>query len=278
MNLEILSDRHFVAFAVAFIAGLGAMISTLEWIYNRRQLANGGLYDWEVVGSRRFAFGTGLRARLARGLLQYRPYLTVLEVRLGAVAILPLAIWIGNSVFVIAILMPAVLTTLLMNLRSIYGMDGSDQMTTQIYVALLLGYISGTQLGLTVALWYIALQACLSYFTSGVAKAISPEWRQGTCTFRIFNTRTYGYEPVARLLRDRPRLTRLLDWSAFLVEMAFPLALVLGFPLVLLFVAWGVAFHIMNAVVMGLNSFFWAFTATYPAVIYVSVMIANSHA
>jgi hypothetical protein len=270
-----IANRHAAILAVATIAAIGSAISTLEWISNRRQLQDGGLFGWQVVGSRSLVVGTRLRARLLDRSLRYRPYVIILSIRLAAVLCLPVAILLGRKPLVVSVLAIVVATTLLMNFRSIYGMDGSDQMTTQIYAALLLGFAAGTALSLDAALWYIALQSCFSYFTSGFAKIISPQWRKGANVFRIFNTRTYGYEPVARSLRGRPRLTRFLDWSAFIVEMAFPLSLLVGFPGVLLFVAWGVIFHIMNAVVMGLNSFLWAFTATYPAVIYVALVIAH---
>ena len=148
-------------------------------------------------------------------------------------------------------------------------------MTTQIHIPLLIAYIAGTPLALDVAIWYIALQSCLSYFTSGIAKALSPVWRKGNNVFRIFNTRTYGYEPAARLFLNRPRLTRVADWSAFTVEMAFPLSVLLGYPAAMLFILWGVTFHAMNALVMGLNSFFWAFVATYPAILYVAITLSG---
>jgi hypothetical protein len=164
-------------------------------------------------------------------------------------------------------------STLLMNFRSVYGMDGSDQMTTQVYGALAVGVLVGGTVGLQIALFYIAAQCCFSYFTSGLAKAMSPYWRRGGSVYAIFNTRTYGWEPAARLLRGRRRLNRIIDWSAFGVELAFPVALFVGYPLVLIFLAWGVCFHLVNAIVMGLNSFFWAFVAGYPAVVYVSVQL-----
>ncbi|SNS20880.1 hypothetical protein SAMN06893096_102511 [Geodermatophilus pulveris] len=268
-------EPRVVVLGTTTLAGVGASISTLEWLRNARQLAPGGLYDWAIVGSRRFAVGTRLRARVANRLLEYRGFLAVLGIRFLSVLLLPAAVLAGTRVAIVAVLAVVVGTTLLMNLRTVYGMDGSDQMTTQVYGALLLGYLPGTSLALSAALWYIAVQACFSYFVSGAAKAVSPQWRSEGVIFRIFNTQTYGYEPVARFLRNRARLTWSLGWSAFLVEMAFPLALVVGFPLVVLFVLWGVAFHVMNAVVMGLNSFLWAFAATYPAVVHVAAVLAS---
>ena len=272
----LIMDRNVVLFAVASIVGVGSSISTLEWISNKRQLDEGGLFDWQVVGSRKLAIGRRWHARLIDHTLRYKPFVTILWIRLLAVILLPLSIWWQRShLFLLLTSAIVLLTTLLMNLRSIYGMDGSDQMTTHIYSAIFLGFLSGTSLGLEAAIWYIAIQSCFSYFTSGLAKAISPAWRRGEAVYRIFNTRTYGYEAVARTLRGHPRLSRIADWSAFSVETAFPLALVAGFPLVILFIAWGIAFHLMNALVMGLNSFLWAFTATYPAIIYVAFVIQH---
>jgi len=59
------------------------------------------------------------------------------------------------------------------------------------------------------------------------------------------------------------------------MECSFPLAIVVGSPPCLALVAWGVLFHLMNAVVMGLNSFFWAFVATCPPAIYCSIVVGN---
>jgi hypothetical protein len=168
-------------------------------------------------------------------------------------------------------------TSLLMTLRSPFGMDGSDQMAVHVFGALLIAYSTGSPLCLSIAIWYIAIQSLFSYFVSGLAKALSPVWRSGGTIGRIFNTRTYGYEPAARFLLVRPGLAKLTDWTAFTFEMMFPLCIVLGFPVVLLFLAWGVAFHAINALVMGLNSFFWAFAATYPAILYVALQHPARH-
>jgi hypothetical protein len=96
---------------------------------------------------------------------------------------------------------------------------------------------------------------------------------KGKAVFAIFNTRTYGYEPIARLLMHQPGLTKALTWGAVVMEATFPLALIAGYPGCLVFCRMGISFHLMmNAGVMGLNSFLGAFTATYPAVIYCAVM------
>ncbi|HEY6033401.1 MAG TPA: hypothetical protein VIV58_04055, partial [Kofleriaceae bacterium] len=69
-----------------------------------------------------------------------------------------------------------------------------------------------------------------------------------------------------RLVETAPRLRRPIGIAMVITEAAFPLALLGPWWLVLAFFAWGVVFHVANAVLMGLNSFLWAFVATYPAI------------
>jgi hypothetical protein len=259
--------------ASAMMASMGASISTMEWIHGRRQLKDDGLFSWQVIGSRDFAVGPSILATSLNRLLSFRPFVGILILRLVALLSLPIALWFGRgSVIVVSVI---AFSSLLMHLRSPWGMDGSDQMFTQIFGALLLGCLAGSPLAYKASLWYIAGQSCLSYLTAGVAKAFSPHWHGTNVVFEIFNTRTYGYEPAARFLLDRPQISKALTWGAVVTECSFPIALVAGFPGCLLFVTWGISFHIMNAVAMGLNSFFWSFVATYPAVIYCSLILGH---
>jgi hypothetical protein len=268
------ADFKLYILATALVASLGASISTLEWIHGRRQLKDDGIFSWQVIGNRNLTVGPGFVAGSFNRLLAFRPFVRILLLRFLALLLLPLALWAGRGT--VAVLAFVFGSSLLMHLRSPWGMDGSDQMFTQIFGALLLSQVGGTPLACKAGLWYIAGQSCLSYLTAGMAKALSPHWHGTTVVFGIFNTRTYGYEPVARFLLNRPAISRALTWGAVVMECSFPLALIVGFPGCLIFVAWGVAFHTMNAVVMGLNSFFWSFVATYPAVIYCAIKIGQT--
>jgi hypothetical protein len=86
--------------------------------------------------------------------------------------------------------------------------------------------------------------------------------------FEVLNTASYGRRGVARMLGDAPRLARLLNWSVVAFECAFPIALIAGGRVALAFFAGGLLMHVGIALCMGLNSFLWAFVATYPAVLY----------
>jgi hypothetical protein len=262
--------RELVLLGVAGFVTVGATISTLEWLANWHQLRDSGLFSWPVIKSRPALAGT-LLGKLAGVFLAYPNVLGLLALRLSALlALLPA---IASGWFVAWILGVVVATTFLLNVRSPYGMDGSDQMATHVFGALFLGFLPGTTLALDAALWYIALQACLSYATAGLAKALSPHWHRGDTVFSIFNTRTYGHPVAARFLHGRPGLTKALSWGVVAAEVAFPLALILSYPYGLVLLGWGLVFHAANALVMGANSFFWSFVATYPAILYCAWML-----
>jgi hypothetical protein len=258
-------NRELVILGITSFITVGATISTLEWLTNWRQFRDGGLFSWQVVETRPALAGT-LLGKLTGMFLAYPNVLGLLALRLIAlIALLPA---MASGRFVAWVLGVVVATTVLLNVRSPYGMDGSDQMATQVFGALFLGFLPGTPLALDAALWYIALQSCLTYETAGLVKVVSPYWHRGEALFGIFNTRTYGHPAAARFLQGRPVLSRVLGWGVVAAEIAFPLALVLGYPYGLVFLGWGVAFHAANALVMGINSFFWSFVAPYPAILY----------
>jgi len=176
------------------ILGVGSFISTLEWLVNRRQFAAGGLLSFEVLRSRPLFTGRGLYARILRKTLSYRPYCTALFLRLASLAALPVFIGTDQYLPTLGLLAIILVTAFLIHVRSPFGLDGSDQMTTQVYGALFIVLLVGGPGLIKIALWYISLQSVMSYLTSGTAKLISPIWRQGDATHRVFNTRTYGRE------------------------------------------------------------------------------------
>lgn len=162
--------------------------------------------------------------------------------------------------------------------RNSLGSDGSDQMNLIIGIALTVLYLQPGNVGLThLSLFFIAAQSILAYFVAGVAKLLSAEWRSGLAVRAIMNTRTYGSLAISRYLSqgNRRGVNLALCWSVILMEMAFPLVLVLPAPYCWLLLAWGICFHLYNAVVMGLNVFFWAFLATYPSIILLRLTIGR---
>ena len=83
----------------------------------------------------------------------------------------------------------------------------------------------------------------------------------------IAATEIYGDALASRVLAAHASTATALGWSVIALETAFPLAL-LGTPLTAMLLAGGLAFHVGGAVFMRLNTFLWAFVATYPAILF----------
>jgi hypothetical protein len=162
-----------------------------------------------------------------------------------------------------------VIENLIFTWRRVMGDDGSDQMSALILmtVAICVGPQSSPLL-LKIGLWYLAAQCCLAYEAAGVAKLVSPLWRGGEAIPAILSTQSYGSPRIAGILKSRRPLSLMLTWTVVIAECAFPLVLVVPWPWNLIFLAWSIAFHLTTAIIMRLNSFLWAFVATYPAILY----------
>lgn len=256
-----------------WIASIGIVIWTLEYLKQYRAFQNGGIHSWSLLKyQHRFSVGDTMIARGLDLLLRYPNVLFTLTVRLIAALLLVFLVtnpW-GRLLGVIGIY----LTNLLMFNIWTPCKRGSDGMTEVMFGALLLMQLGGESHNVVRAgLWFIALQACLSYSANGISKIGKPAWMKGAAIFAIANHQVSGTKSAARFLHTRPRLTKALTWSALAMECLFPLVLVVGWPWCWIFLGWGILFHGISTYVIGLNSFFWSYLATYPAVIYVSLSV-----
>lgn len=258
---------------VALLAACGIAVTTTEFLVNWREYREDGMYSWSIARERRVLIAHPRLSRTVELFLDVPGFWCVLALRLIAALTVVAAVAIFGTLPPAAVVLLLV-TTLAVAFRHSYGMDGSDQMSSILVIALTLYCLSPTnRIVALAAIWFVALQSCLSYFASGVAKVVSQKWRSGTAVFEVLNTASYGRRDVARLLGDAPRIARLLNWSVVVFECAFPLALIAGGRVALVFFAGGLLLHVGIALCMGLNSFLWAFVATYPAVLYAGTSI-----
>jgi hypothetical protein len=257
---------------VLALCGVGLLVSSAEYWSIAGCFAPGGIYSWSIL---RLRFGLPVLFRIAS--FDSSPVRTLLVLR-GITLVLLFAepirsLWFSGSLLLL------IGATVVLSWRMGVGEEGSDRMNSIVLVAILLCVgPQSTPFLLRAGLWFIALQACLSYATSGLAKLASPTWRQGDALLRILSTETYGCERLARLLQQRRWLQSSLCWSVILVETLFPLALVLPAPWAWVFLGGGIVFHLLCAAIMGFNSFLWAFGATYPAIVYASTALSRSPA
>lgn len=273
--MENFLNIEFVYVCMKYFVLIGISISTIELLYNWRNFQDNQLYSWKVIATRHSFSEKSFLHKLANFLLKYPNFIGIIILRMVVILLLIIpSIWAFSQAPLFLVL---VLTSLIINYRSPFGQDGSDQMSTIVIIVLLVYHINPeNSIVAQAGIWFIALQSLLSYFTAGFFKAKGEKWTtRPTAVYLIFNTATYGSRPIAGYLQNKQLAIKLLTWSTVAVEAAFPLVLMTGYPGMIVFLGWGLTFHLMNALVMGLNSFLWAFLATYGAIIYCCLQLSE---
>jgi len=264
------SGATFVCACVIRLFCIALFLTALEYVMIIRQFDNDGIYSWKMIKLR-----INPRAlKLIPDFLFNKP---------GVFAITLLRIMCAIYLFIhplspitVYVLAVVVATSLLLAIRNPIGSDGSDQMSVIISIALLIAFIFHDPQIAAISLYFIAAQSILSYVIAGGAKMLSKKWRSGAAIYQIMNTESYGSERIALYLRrSSPMVSWVLSWNVMLVEALFFTVVILPYPYFLIFLAWGLIFHFYNAIIMGLNNFFWVFLATYPAIIYANIALHN---
>ena len=206
---------------------------------------------------------------LLDSLLAPKVYQGLLLLRLALALSLMAGVLRGPAGLVGALVLMAMALLLLFRWRGAFN-GGSDFMTlvglTGLLIAQAISALGDAAFGWRAGLWYVALQSLTSYFVSGWVKLLRPEWRNGRALPVFLDTGVYG--PIATHSPFRtPAIARTVAWGFTVWEGLFPLAL-LDVRLAVFFCASGVLFHFLVFWYFGLNRFFWAWLATYPAVLY----------
>ncbi|MEP6017918.1 MAG: HTTM domain-containing protein [Paracoccaceae bacterium] len=149
---------------------------------------------------------------------------------------------------------------------------GADKMSLLILTCLSLVHHAPSLFWAEMAMAYLAIQVVLSYFVSGWVKLQNPDWRNGTALRDVFGFSAYPVTENLRRLSDAPRLTFTASWAVIALEVAFPLALSSSVVL-LAALATTALFHLANAIVFGLNRFFWIWLAAYPSLIWFQMRV-----
>ena len=199
-------------------------------------------------------------------LFQDRVHRTHLLLRAGAAASLFAGVSLASSLFLF-------LSTLIILIRWRGAFNGgSDFMTIVVLTGVLVSQLAqpfaGPALAWKAGLWYITLHSITSYFISGAIKLLSREWRDGRMLTHFLDGGLYGPLPPDSLFRQR-RVALLASWSFILWECLFPLALA-GPHWALVWCAIAAIFHLLVFRFFGLNRFVWAWSASFPAIVYCS--------
>ncbi|MDA8585575.1 HTTM domain-containing protein [Rhodobacteraceae bacterium] len=144
---------------------------------------------------------------------------------------------------------------------------GADKLAMLCLTCLAVAHAAPTPFWSEMALAYLAVQLVLSYFISGWVKLGNPDWRSGAALRDVFALSAYPVAGNLRAISERQNLTLFASWAVIAFEIAFPFAL--ASPALLtgaLVIAAG--FHLSNAILLGLNRFFWIWLSAFPALIW----------
>ncbi len=266
-------DLDTVLRIASFLAAVGIVQNTIEFLVVQPAFDSGGLYDWMVfrTAHRKPRWAPLAKARELLCTTWFKPVLWI-RLLLAFALVAPHVPQWGYGVICSVLLISGLLITH----RTTFGNDGSDQMLTIVLAGLAVSYLLPPSEPLRpIGVWFVGLQSTLSYVVAGVAKLYGPTWRGGTAMKAILNTSTYGNYAAAAAYQRLSAIGFFTCWSVMIFETTFPVALVAPPPVLFAYLAMGFAFHFGTAVLMGLNTFLWAFLATYPAVIYCAYQITT---
>ena len=259
-----MSNFDSIFFATRALCGIAVVQTTLEYFSIRREFEPSGLFAWRIISTRGKPFKTSFLNSLRDSIAGTN--MTLVLLARGVAGILLLLPGLSDSWVAIAAVV-SVMTGILTSYRTVLGGDGSDQMMVIVLAGIIgISIIPETSIIRNAGLWFVAGQAALSYFTAGFAKLFSSQWREGQAVGAILCSASYGRPSIGKVVLRYRTLGMMLCWSVVLFEVAFPAALFLPWPYLWGFMIAGASFHLGTALLMGLNTFLWAFLATYPAI------------
>jgi hypothetical protein len=249
-------------------AAVSSMILAAEIFSQRNLFAARGLLSWRIERLNhpvvsRFLVHVGLDV-----FFQTPTFLGFQAVRFIMAMTLLFAIVAEKSTWMLLLLM--VLITLTSHFRASAANDGSDQFTLIVLIASCLAEIVGSPLAYRGACYFIAGEAMVAYSTSGWLKLAEPGWRDGSIVTGILGSSTYGNPRLHRLFATHARVSVVSGLAVAAGDCMLGVAAFLPPSAALLVLLFGVALHAGIARVLGLNTFLWAFCATYAPTYFVS--------
>ncbi len=248
------------------LSALTSLTSSLEYLSQPENRREGGLNDW-AVGRDVHARSTRLTRRLLDLVADERTTKALHAARVAAAAGLLAP---GNAGWRGAANVFLGLSNAALYPRHRYGTDGSDQVSTMVQTTTGLARLSTSPQVKDTLMWYIALQANLSYVVSGWVKLLGDPWRSGSALTGIMRTRTYGHQGFWKLATRHPVPARYLAHGVLALECLFPVAYLGGGRLARPVIAGAAGFHVANGFLMGLGRFVTAFVSMHPMVAYTS--------
>jgi hypothetical protein len=248
------------------------VLSGAESLFKYKIYQNTGWLSWVYLRRRKMGFTPGKWADL---LFAYPNVLIFIACRIVLTGMIVWTIFhdpAGHPWRLRILVVVITAMGMLQGLRDRLSNTGADQMSEIVLVAVCISMLGPPHTLIpTLSIIFIACQSELSYLTSGFFKLIYPGWRDGTSLKDVLSTETFGNATLKRWLDKRPVLYRIGGYCVVFGELSLGLAFLCPPALCLYLLCAGVLFHFLVAAIMGLNTFFWTFCSTYPAIYFISM-------
>jgi hypothetical protein len=269
-----ITDLNFALQLTCQLVALAVLIESAAALAFARQWRLGGVNAGSFV-ERRGRFHA-IQRRLppaARRFLSYPGPVVLHGVRLmagaGLIGFAAHPEWRGGMLVVLF------LTGIGQQLRGHTTSGAESHLRTMVLVLALTHLVPHSVLLREAALWFIAAHVALVYVANGWSKLAQSSWRDGSMIHDLAREPVFGHPWLEKTASSYPEMARWASAITVPMQCAFPLALVTGETSALLFVIWGISFHLLNALLFGLAPFLFSFPSAYPAVLFVSWRVAS---
>ena len=244
--------------------GVSLLIQTVEFFRIQDKMTARGVWVWPVL-RKELPQNASWALKFFDFIFDEKIHLVHLCTRLFAVLLL---LTQGASVALMVFLFLSNIC-LLFRFRGAFN-GGSDFLTLVVITGLLLSevfhHLNPIDWGYKAGFWYITLHTVSSYFISGWVKLKRREWRNGSALVMFLDGGIYGPLASNSIFRI-PEIAVLCSWSFILWEGLAPL-LLLSSDVALVYCLIAAIFHFLVFWFFGLNRFFWAWCASFPALLY----------
>jgi len=249
---------------LSLLLGMSLLIQTFEFFRLQKNMVDEGVWVWSVL-RKELPQNMPVLNQFFDFIFQEKVHAIHLWARfLGALFLLAL----GSNIWLMVFLFLSHVC-LLFRFRGAFN-GGSDFLSLVVITGLLIAqvcnFLSPINLGYKAGLWYISLHTISSYFISGCVKLKRREWRDGSALVMFLDGGIYGPLRVNSCFRFKP-IAILCSWGFILWE-GFAPFLLLSSDLALFYCYVAAMFHLLVFWFFGLNRFFWAWCASFPALIY----------
>ncbi|MGW7255703.1 hypothetical protein [Streptomyces sp. NPDC054834] len=149
------------------------------------------------------------------------------------------------------------------------GLEAADFIALGTFIAIAVNRLRPDEIDARLACILLCIMVSLSYVAAGTCKFFSDVWGTGRALPGVLKTVAFGTPTLSARVQGRV-VTRYAEWAVISAEISFPVVLLLPGWAAFAILSGLALFHLLIAMTMGLNLFFWAYAGVLPCVYYVS--------